>query len=156
MAQWRGHEWCFTINAPRGSDEIEAEAYLDKFYTNMLTLECKYLVCKGELGETGNYHLQGFVIFKESRTFRDIKEIFGCGKMHLEKRAARSTSKQAADYVKKPETSWDLFPLIEIGKTKIDSNEPIQTCKTCRSKFCICDDYNLVTQNIKVKDCVKP
>lgn len=115
MAQWVGAEWCFTINAPKDSDEPEAEEFLNEFYERCRDLDCKYLVVKGEIGESGNYHLQGFVMFNQKRRFREIKEMFACGSMHLEKRANRSTNAQAANYVKKVETAWDLFPLIEKG-----------------------------------------
>lgn len=125
MAQWCGKEWCFTINAPKESDEAEAEEFLSEFYDRCLTLDCKYIAVKGECGESGNYHLQGFVVFKETKRFREIKELFACGSMHLEKRSNRSTNAQAANYVKKQETSWALFPLFESGAidglTKTDS-----------------------------------
>lgn len=115
MAQWIGAEWCFTINAPKNSDEEEAEQFLSEFYDRCMSLDCKYLAVKGEVGELGNYHLQGFVIFNQKLRFREIKEIFACGSMHLEKRSNKSTNTQAANYVKKPETAWNIFPLFESG-----------------------------------------
>lgn len=124
MAQWTGKEWCFTINAPKNSDEDEAEEYLTLFYERCMAMECEYLACRGEVGDSGNYHLQGFVIFENKRTMKSVKLEFMCPEMHLEKMSAKSSRAAAADYVchrgkHEDKTKWDKFPLIELGDLTI-------------------------------------
>lgn len=121
MAQWTGKEWCFTINAPKGSDEDEADAFLGAYYEIIIGIDCKYCCVNGEIGDSGNYHLQGFIIFNEDRQFKELKlSEFRCPTMHLEKKSKLSTVEQAADYVchrgkHEDKISWERYPLIELG-----------------------------------------
>lgn len=120
MAQWIGHEWCFTINAPKNSSEEEAEEFLSPLFDHIRQLDqVKYVVVKGECGEFGNFHLQGFIILVAKLTMKEIKALFHCQTIHLEKRSNKSTNAQAAAYVKKPETYWPFFPLYEKGSLDI-------------------------------------
>lgn len=134
MAQWTSKEWCFTINynddesiedsavtdelIDLGSDEEElAILQLSVVYARLMGLEVPYIVCKGEIGKTGNYHLQGFVMFDRPMTMKSVKELFQCSWVHLEKRSPKSTAFKAAAYCKKPETAW-VLRLFEIGELK--------------------------------------
>lgn len=116
MAQYTGTEWCFTINARNETKSAECFLQLKPFYDHLKTLPgVTYLAVKGERGENGNYHLQGFVIFATTFTRNQLKGLIGCSWMWAEKRSKDSTPSLAAAYVKKTETSWAAFPLIERG-----------------------------------------
>lgn len=79
--------FCFTLNN-----------YSNLEYTLLKDLECKYIVIGEEVGESGTPHLQGYVEFKNPRSFKGIKKIIG-DRAHIERRYGTST--QAADYCKK-------------------------------------------------------
>lgn len=126
MAQYRSTEWCYTINAPKNSDEETAIEFLEPLYDLAMGLDAVYHVCKGEVGESGNYHLQGFIMFDRIYNRSEVKEMFDfkVSKIHVEKRADKSSCWKAADYCKKPETAWDAFPLFELGEL------PVKPCAT--------------------------
>lgn len=125
MAQWTNYEWCYTINAEKNSDEESAIAQLEDIYANAMGIDdVVYHICKGEVGESGNYHLQGFIFFNNKMTMKKVKKLFGCDDMHLEKRLDKSTAHKAAAYCRKEETAWDAFPLFEIGEL------PVEPCRT--------------------------
>jgi len=115
MAQHTGREWVFTINAKDTKNEQVACIQLKPIYEQLKKVEATYLVVKGECGESGNFHLQGYVMFASTLTRNQVKALFGCSWMWLEKRAKDSTPSLAQRYVMKEETSWASFPLVEIG-----------------------------------------
>lgn len=115
MAQWVGKMWCFTINAVKNSDETEAFWELEPFYEKCMELVAEYIIVKGERGEEGNYHLQGYVRFAQDKRMKEVKDLFGCKKMHVEKCKGRESDN--IRYVSKIETTWNDFPLYERGKS---------------------------------------
>lgn len=142
MAQYLGYDWCVTINAPKNegvrANEEEAFMILCKAYTGMLASdEFSYVVVKGEF--VSNYHLQGFVQFREERNRKDViqyfREISG-----LECTVAKrlGTPEQAAIYCKKPETSWELFPCKERGKlNEVDRHKTAAVRKSVKKRECM-------------------
>lgn len=129
MAQYTGREWVFTINAKDCLIEEECHKQLNPIYEHlkeMIEPPIEYLVVKGERGANGNYHLQGYVMFASTITRNRVKEAFGCNWMYLEKRAKGSSPSLAAAYVKKTETSWDGFPILERGEVPKGSTAPAE------------------------------
>lgn len=63
-----------------------------------LAADVTYIVWGSETGESGTVHLQGFVYFKNKRSFKATKEAIGT-RCHLEK--TKGTPGEAADYCKK-------------------------------------------------------
>ncbi len=133
MAQYTGKEWCFTFNPVDPEDEDDAEAQGDVFYYHVVAgVEegiYDYLCIAGEIGDSGNWHLQGYVMFKNTMTRNGIKALWDCDHLHLEKRAKLSTPLKASNYVchRGPhvdKTNWDRFPLLEAGAL------PQQPCLT--------------------------
>lgn len=85
MSRCRGY--CFTLN----NWTLEEK-------TKLLSIECKYIVVGQETGENGTPHLQGFVFFKNAKTFSAAKKVLG-DRVHLE--AQRGSNEQAIGYCKK-------------------------------------------------------
>jgi len=76
---------------------------------------CEYLLYGREKGEKGTPHLQGFVYFKNARSFNAVQKLFG-SRYHLE--SQRGTISQACDYCKK-EGDWQEVgtqPIGAVGK----------------------------------------
>lgn len=131
MAQYISDEWVFTLNAPKGSTEDEADEVCTDFYNLVADNadQYKYICVQGEIGDSGNYHLQGYVWFNEIQTRKEVKKHFAQPTIHLEKRSKGSTCYAASDYVchrgiHADKTCWDRFPLLEIG------NLPLPPCQT--------------------------
>lgn len=85
----RGRKWCFTINNYNDED-------IDTVTQLVLGGGVKYIYGK-EVGESGTPHLQGYLEFKNARSFSSIKKILP--KAHLEK--AKGSTKQNYDYCSK-------------------------------------------------------
>lgn len=84
----RGKRWCFTINNYTEEDTSRCER-----------IDCEYIVFGKEVGEEEHTpHLQGFVVFKNRKTFNVVKRIIG-ENAHIE--IARGSVKEASDYCKK-------------------------------------------------------
>jgi len=94
------------------------------------TPSVRYLVYGYEVGDSGTNHLQGFIIFTATTTFRIAKARLG-ERAHLE--VARGSSKQASDYCKKDgnykehgdfpgcqgrRNDWDVYKdwIVDIGR----------------------------------------
>ena len=58
----------------------------------------KYLLFGKEVGENGTPHLQGYVYFKNKKSFKQVKTLLG-DRYHIE--AQRGSCEQAIDYCKK-------------------------------------------------------
>lgn len=103
-------KWCFTLNnyTTKEYGTIEQE---------VLALNCKYIIGK-EKGENGTPHLQGFLEFKNPRTFNFLKKINK--RFHIEK--ARGTTKQNYIYCSKEDnfiSNIDLRTKEQIRKARI-------------------------------------
>lgn len=96
----RCRDWCFT------SYHIDkAECIQD--------IECEYMIFQHEIcPTTGRKHLQGFLRFKNPRTFGGVQKVFKCalntGDTHISYR--RGTPDQALDYCLKEDTKDPDFP----------------------------------------------
>lgn len=86
---------CITMNNYSLDDFEKMKAHIETF--------CTFGVLGKEVGDSGTRHIQGYVEYKNGRTFKRLKEIYeGC---HLEKK--RGTNTQAADYCKKDGDYWE-------------------------------------------------
>lgn len=91
--QERKRGWCFTINNPTGWDDIDI---------GNLVLASEY-VCRGkETGSEGTFHYQGFVYFKEKKSFTYVAGLIP--RAHLE--FQRGSFKQAIEYCQK-DGDWE-------------------------------------------------
>lgn len=92
---FRCRNWCFTINNWVSAD-------VDR----LRGLECEYLYCQPEIGESGTRHLQGFVQFTNPRALGGCVRLFqrvdGTRATHFE--PMRGTIEQAIAYCQKEET----------------------------------------------------
>lgn len=93
--------WCFTINNPT---DDEKAALVSNAPPNGETF--KYLVFGREVGESGTPHLQGFLILSTKLRLRNVKQLAGLHRAHLE--VSRGTPKEASDYCKK-DGDYDEF-----------------------------------------------
>lgn len=76
----------------------------------------KYCIYQREIAPTtGKLHYQGYIEFKEGKSFKNVSEYFCC-KIHLEQR--RGNQQQAIDYCSKLETRDKKFSLVEYGQKK--------------------------------------
>lgn len=131
MAQYMSYDWVFTANAAKGSSEEDAFIELIKLYQALISpdnSELKYAIVKGEY--VSNYHLQGYVQFHDVWNKRKVVELMRelSGGLEVYVAKMRGTSKQAIDYVKKLETTWEMFQVAERG----DPTKP-ERPKSCRS-----------------------
>lgn len=86
----RSRKWCFTEN----NYEEKRVTQLHKLFKNE---KCQYIVGK-EVGENGTPHLQGYVEYKNPRSFSSMKKLLST-RVHLEK--ARGNTRQNYDYCSK-------------------------------------------------------
>jgi len=102
----RSRGWCFTINNPSAWDTSDIETIIG---------QAQYLVKGNEVGETGTPHWQGFVYFKERKSFSQIRQWLP--RAHIEKQ--RGTLQQAIQYCKKDGdfTEWGTMPVGPQGQT---------------------------------------
>lgn len=84
MSKARG--FVFTLNNPTDED---GEA-LEK-------IECRYLVIGRETGESGTFHYQGYILFKNPRSFEAVKKLIP--RAHIE--VQKGSYSQAIEYCKK-------------------------------------------------------
>lgn len=104
----RSRNWCFTINN-----------YSMEDINRLKALEYKYIVFGEEVGSKGTPHIQGYIEFKNARSFQSVsKKIKG----HIEKRKGNAI--QASQYCKKD------------GKFYEDGTCPIkQMCPKRRKRY---------------------
>jgi len=84
QANPRGIAWCYTINNPKSP--LPWNEY-----------QMSYHVYGEETGKEGTKHFQGFLVFKNSKSFATVKDL--CPQAHWE--VAKGTYIQASDYCKK-------------------------------------------------------
>lgn len=97
--------YVFTINNPTDDDEQRL---------GDLSESVKYLVFGREVGENGTYHLQGYVIFNERKTFANAKSAIS-PRAHVE--ISRGTPAQASTYAKK-DGDFEEFGELPVGQGK--------------------------------------
>ncbi len=89
----KGKYWCFTLNNPEEKERRELESWIKDEKKPIST----YIVFGREVGDSGTYHLQGYV------EFRNRQRLSGCKKLssraHWERR--RGTGTEAVTYCKK-------------------------------------------------------
>lgn len=83
--------WCFTLN------NYTQQEYED--LTGSAPELWSYIVVGKEVGESNTPHLQGYGILKTKRRLRQVKQLPGLGRAHLE--VSRGTPKEASEYCKK-------------------------------------------------------
>jgi hypothetical protein len=83
--------WCFTIKQPEDYDIPRDWSYV------------KYCIWQAEVGEAGNEHLQGYVVFIKQMRLSGLKKV--CYEAHWEPR--RGTDQQAKEYCKKADNAID-------------------------------------------------
>lgn len=105
MSADRSRDWCFTLNN-----------YTDFQYETICNYgqlpNCVYLVVGKEVGKSGTPHLQGYIYYKNARSFDSVRKLLFDA--HIEK--AKGTSKQASDYCKKQKDYIELGTLPKQGK----------------------------------------
>lgn len=90
----RYRDWCYTINN-----------WTEEEYESVIALPARYHVCAKEVGETGTPHLQGYIVFPNTKTFSAVKALMPRAYLG----ARRGTHEQASEYCKKPETDPSLI-----------------------------------------------
>lgn len=84
----RSRGWVFTINNPTGWDDADLER---------LRQQSSYLIWGKETGEGGTFHYQGYVRFKNAKSFSRIKTFLP--RAHIERQ--RGSCSQAIEYCEK-------------------------------------------------------
>lgn len=91
MAQHAAKRWILVINNWTQDEYEELVASASTIW--------KYLIVAKEVGEQGTPHLQCFGILNNKRRLRQVKQLPGLSRAHLE--VSRGTPKEASDYCKK-------------------------------------------------------
>lgn len=78
--------WCYTINNYTEEDKVK-----------LRHIPTRYIIWGHEVGESGTPHLQGYLEFRERKSFKQMKEYHGTA--HWEIR--RGTQNEAIEYCKK-------------------------------------------------------
>lgn len=89
----RGYSWAYTIN-----NYTEEDIQLLK---KIPKEQVQYHICGKEVGEEGTPHLQGFIIFHNQKTFKQVK--VHMPRAHLSKKYKKSTVQHNIDYCGKEE-----------------------------------------------------
>lgn len=103
----RAKRWVFTLN---NYTEGEKQLLCDLCDSDHV----KYGVLGYETGESGTPHIQGYVIFADTKSFTQTKALVG-DRAHLE--VSRGTPKEASDYCKK-DGDFDEFGELEVSQGK--------------------------------------
>lgn len=85
----RSRDWCFTVN---NYSDVDTQICYE------LSVVSNYLIYGKEVASTGTKHLQGYIYFKDAKSFSKVQKLLPKG-THIEK--AKGTPKQASDYCKK-------------------------------------------------------
>ena len=96
--------WVFTVNN-----------YTEENYTEVLKLEYKYLCVGREVGaKNGTPHLQGYIEFKDGKTFTKMKKLLPRAWLGIRK----GTPEQASDYCKKESQYFEDGTISKQGARK--------------------------------------
>lgn len=100
--------WCFTVNNPTNEEQ---SALRNNAPPEGSTYS--YLVFGREVGESGTPHLQGFLILETKLRLRQVKQLSGLQRAHLE--VSRGTPQEAATYCKK-DGDYDEYGELSTGQ----------------------------------------
>lgn len=98
----RSRGYCFTINN-----------YTEEEYDNLKLIDSVYLIVGKEKGEEGTPHLQGYIYFRNAKTFNRAKELIG-QRAHIE--VAKGTPEQNKQYCAKQGDYIEMGELPQKGK----------------------------------------
>lgn len=101
---YRNRNWVFTINN-----------YTEENYTEVCELDCKYLICGKEVGrKKGTPHLQGYIEWKDAKSFTKMKKLLPRAWLASRK----GTAEQAADYCRKDKNYFEKGTISKQGERK--------------------------------------
>lgn len=103
--------WCYTLNN-----------YTDEDIKKCQEIQCRYHTYGMEIGEKGTPHLQGYIVFKDSKGLVGVQRFLG--NAHWE--TAKGNHKQASDYCKKDRNYWEFGELPAQGK-RTDIHNAVST-----------------------------
>lgn len=83
--------YCFTLNNPESLPDFDYRL-------------CRYAIYQEEIGENGNYHLQGYFELNRPARWQQCARLFGLEGAHFESR--RGSPKQAIEYCKKRDETY--------------------------------------------------
>lgn len=86
----RSRNYAFTINNPKRGEAEQLELYLKTV---------KYAIIAAEIGESGTFHIQGYLHLSESKPIRFLSKQPGLSRAHIE--PCYAGSKSNIDYCKK-------------------------------------------------------
>lgn len=124
----RSRNWCFTYNN-----------YTEDVFTTIkghAQDACKYAIIGKEKGELGTPHLQGYLCYRNAKTFDQVKKKLGPG-AHLER--AKGTANDSRNYCSKDGDFWEtgelpeksggdsLLEKIKKNKRLLDETIPLDT-----------------------------
>ncbi len=98
----RARGYAFTANGPPATlDEYDVRLKHTVLSLQSASGSVVYCICAKEVGESGTYHLQGFVYFANPRSFDGAKTFLSSAGVNCHIEALRGTPRQASDYCKK-------------------------------------------------------
>lgn len=101
---YRNRNWVFTINN-----------YTEENYTEVLELDCKYLIVGKEIGKLKKTpHLQGYIEFKDAKSFKKMKKLLPRAWLG----ARKGTAEQASDYCRKDKNYFEKGTMSKQGERK--------------------------------------
>lgn len=117
----RSRNWCFTLNNFNVHDENDVFA---------ITWDCRYIVCGKEVGENGTPHLQGYVCFKNDKSFNQMKDYLPTA--HWE--SSKGSPKQASEYCKKEGDFYESgeLPIVKGSNGKLAAETRWELAKSGR------------------------
>lgn len=104
----RSRDWCFTVN---NYTDVDYQVCSD------LSVISQYLIFGKEVASTGTKHLQGYIYFKDAKSFSKMQKLLPSG-THIEK--AKGTPQQASDYCKKEGDYYESGELPQVSGKRND------------------------------------
>lgn len=100
----RSRAWVFTYN--NWPDHMDDHWKI----VECCEFNCEYAIFGYEISDSGTEHLQGYMYFKDAKTFKAIKDKYTCKRIHLQ--VAKGTPKQNYKYCSKQGNfhEWGKLP----------------------------------------------
>lgn len=156
MDKSRGRGWSFVLQTPNPATVLNGDELRESF--KIILNNASYWVCQLEKGNEGeNYHIQGYLCFKNQKTLSGVKKLFLPHKPHLE--FARGNPEQNRTYCTKEETRqqgpWEYGELPKKGKR----NDLKHVARIINEGGSINDIWNqyptqLIRYNTGIKNCL--